>query len=130
MSRDCESCDLSHILKMKKIMCGIKMKSAIFPSHLTHKYTKVVPAHILCVCVCHADSHYRHRPQLKLTHVLSNVLTGLWVASCWLNDFFLGVIKALLANPSGDIASCSLAQRQSQMSQNRQASWLFCTGVH
>lgn len=52
MSRDCESCDLSHILKMKKIMCGIKMKSAIFPSHLTHKYTKVVPAHILCVCVC------------------------------------------------------------------------------
>lgn len=52
MSRDCESCDLSRILKMKKkIMCGIKMKSAIFPSHLTHKYTKVVPAHILCVCV-------------------------------------------------------------------------------
>lgn len=75
--------------------------------------------HPVCVCVCHADSHYRHRPQLKLTHVLSNVLTGLWVASCWLNDFFLGVIKALLANPSGDIASCSLAQRQSQMSQNR-----------
>lgn len=50
--------------------------------------------HPVCVCVCHADSHYRHRPQLKLTHVLSNVLTGLWVASCWLNDFFSGCYKS------------------------------------
>lgn len=82
MSRDCESCDLSRILKMKKIMCGIKMKSAIFPSHLTHKYTKVVPAHILCVCVTLTPTTATALfGQLKLTHVLSNVLTGLWVAS-------------------------------------------------
>lgn len=51
MSRDHESCDLSLILKMKEIVCGIKMKSAIFPSQLMHKYRKVVPAHILCACV-------------------------------------------------------------------------------
>lgn len=45
--------------------------------------------HPVCMCVTLTPTTATALfGQLKLTHVLSNVLTGLWVASCWLNDFF------------------------------------------